>query len=89
MLENFSHPTIVTLKIPAPMYINRPAKPLQQRIKHYATASDTLDFFNQLTSQDLLETIESTLPEHRKRLFPPTETLSMFLTQALKPDRSC
>lgn len=33
--------------------------------------------------------MESTLPEHRERLFPPTETLSMFLAQALKPDRSC
>ncbi len=29
------------------------------------------------------------LPEHRERLFPPTETLSMFLGQALSDDRSC
>lgn len=89
MMENFSRQTIVTIKMPAPIYINRSIQPLQQRIKHYATASDAFDFFNQLTSQDLLETIESTLPEHRERLFPPTETLSMFLAQALKPDRSC
>jgi len=88
-MENFSRQTIVSIKMPAPMYINRSTQPLQQRIKHYATASDAFDFFNQLTSQDLLETIESTLPEHRERLFPPTETLSMFLAQALKPDRSC
>jgi hypothetical protein len=33
--------------------------------------------------------MESSLPEHRERLFSPTETLSMFLAQALKPDRSC
>lgn len=89
MMENFSRQTIVTILMPASMYINRSIQPLQHRIKHYATASDSFDFFNQLTSQDLLETIESTLPEHRERLFPPTETLSMFLAQALKPDRSC
>jgi hypothetical protein len=89
MMENFSRQTIVTIKMPASQYINRSIQPLQQRIKHYATASNAFDFFNQLTSQDLLETLESTLPEHRERLFPPTETLSMFLAQALKPDRSC
>ena len=61
----------------------------QQRVRHYATASDAFDFFNLLTSLELLETLESLLPDHRERLFPPTETLSMFLAQALKPDRSC
>lgn len=29
------------------------------------------------------------MPEHRERLFPPTETLAMFLGQALHADRSC
>jgi len=29
------------------------------------------------------------LPAHRERLFPPTETLSMFMAQALSADRSC
>ena len=29
------------------------------------------------------------MPPHRKRLFPPTETLSMFVAQALSADRSC
>lgn len=29
------------------------------------------------------------MPEHRERLYPPTETLSMFLAQALSEDRSC
>ena len=37
----------------------------------------------------MLETVESLLPGHRERLFPPTETLSMFLAQALSADRSC
>lgn len=71
------------------MHITRSAKSQQQRLKHYVAASDAFSFFNQLTSPKLLETLESTLPEHRERLFPPTETLSMFLAQALRPDRSC
>ena len=53
------------------MHIIHSAKPQQQRIKHYVAASDAFSFFNQLTSPELLETMESTLPEHRERLFPP------------------
>ena len=71
------------------MHINRSALSKQHRVQHYAAASDAFDFFNMLTSPDLLDTLETSLPEHRERLFPPTETLSMFLAQALKPDRSC
>jgi hypothetical protein len=37
----------------------------------------------------LLDEVEKRLPEHRERLFPPTETLAMFVTQALSADRSC
>ncbi len=59
------------------------------RVRHYAAALDTFGFFNRLTSPDLFDAWEATLPEHRERLFPPTETLSLFRAQALKPDRSC
>lgn len=89
MVVNLSRQTLITTLLPASMHLNCSAKSKQHRIKHYATTSDAFSFFNQLTSPELLETIESTLPEHRERLFPPTETLSMFLAQALKPDRSC
>ena len=65
------------------------AKLQQQNIKQYAQNSDALSFFNQLTSPELLKTLESQLPEHRERLYPPTETLSMFLAQTLNEDRSC
>jgi hypothetical protein len=71
------------------MYINRSAKSQQQRIKHHASVSDAFSFFNQLTSPELFDITEMALPEHRERLFPPTETLSMFLAQGLRPDRSC
>ncbi len=61
----------------------------QRRIRDYGANSDSYDFFNLLTGPQLLEQVESLLPEHRERLFPPTETLSMFLAQALSADRSC
>src|SRR5690625_4903295 len=61
----------------------------QQRIRHHAQSLDSHGFFNLLTSPDLLDSVESLLPEHRERLFPPTETLSLFLTQAMSADRSC
>jgi len=50
----------------------------------------TYAFFNILTGPQLFDSVERLLPEnHRERLFPPTETLSMFLTQTVSPDRSC
>ena len=61
----------------------------QKRLHHHAANNDAYSFFNLLTSPELLDTVESLLPEHRERLFPPTETLSMFLAQAMSADRSC
>lgn len=61
----------------------------QRRIRDRASNSDSYDFFNMLTSPELLDQVEILLPDHRERLFPPTETLSMFLAQALSSDRSC
>src|SRR3989338_1020485 len=61
----------------------------QQRIRRRADQSDAFAFFNLLTSPELLDQVEFLLPEHRERLFPPTDTLSMFLSQALSADRSC
>jgi len=61
----------------------------QRRVHQRANQSDSYTFFNLLTSPELLDRVESLLPDHRERLFPPTETLSMFLSQALSADRSC
>ena len=65
--------------------------PAQQRRRIHARVAhtDSYAFFNLLTGPEFLEQVESRLPEHRERLFPPTETLSMFLAQALSADRSC
>jgi hypothetical protein len=45
--------------------------------------------FNLLIGPQLFDRVEALLPGHRARLFPPTETLSMFLAQALSADGSC
>jgi len=63
--------------------------PQQRRVRHHASNSDPYTFFNLLTGPDLLDDVEALLPEHRERLFPPTETLSMFLAQAMNADRGC
>jgi hypothetical protein len=55
----------------------------------HAANSNAYAFFNLLTGPQFFEQVESLLPPHRERLFPPTETLSMFLSQALSADRSC
>lgn len=72
------------------MHANHNARTSQQhRVRKQAEDSDAYAFFNLLTSEKLLDKVESLLPDHRERLFPPTETLSMFMAQALSADRSC
>jgi hypothetical protein len=59
------------------------------RIGRQAKATQAVEFFNILTSPQLLDTTEALLPEHRERLYPPTVTLSMFMRQVLEADGSC
>jgi hypothetical protein len=61
----------------------------QQQIRRQLGQSDAFAFFNILTGPELFDPLEALLPMHRERLFPPTETLAMFLRQALSEDRSC
>ena len=61
----------------------------QRRVKKHAQEIGATDFFNLLTSRELLDTVEELSPPFRERRFPPTETLSMFLSQAMSADRSC
>lgn len=69
--------------------IYNPRRQQQQRVHAYRQQSSSYTFFNLLTSEALLSTVEELLPEHRERLYPPTETLSLFLAQAVSADRSC
>jgi len=67
----------------------RPATGQQKRVGHCASNADSYAMFNLLTGPQLLDRVEELLPKHRERLFPPTETLSMFVAQALSADGSC
>jgi Transposase DDE domain len=68
----------------------RNARAQQQRcVRSQVHKNDAYAFFNLLTGPELFDKVESMLPQHRERRFPPTETLSMFLAQALSADRSC
>src|SRR5688572_33275503 len=61
----------------------------RRRVRGRVEASSAMEFFNVLTSPEMLELTEGHLPEHRERLYPPTVTLAMFLRQALSADVSC
>ena len=61
----------------------------QRHVLAQSKRTDSYAFFNLLTGAQLYDDVEALLPEHRERLFPPTETLSMFLAQVLSPDGSC
>lgn len=61
----------------------------QHRIGDHAQRLHAYDFFNLLTGDTLLEQVEQHLPPHRERLYPPTDTLSLFMAQTLNPDGAC
>lgn len=61
----------------------------QRRVRKQVHKSDAYAFFNVLTGAQWLDKVESLLPPHRERQYPPTETLAMFMAQALSADGSC
>ena len=65
------------------------AKKHQQHRVNLHRNNDSLQVFNLLTSPELFDEVEASLPEHRERLFPPTETLSLFMAQVMSADKSC
>jgi hypothetical protein len=66
------------------MHSTRTSHHQQSRIKNFQSKCHSDQFFNLLTSDALLSKVEELLPTHRERRYPPTETLSMFLTQELR-----
>jgi hypothetical protein len=71
-------------------YPNLASQKLQQSYaRKLVSQTDCQTIFNLLTSPDLFKKVESLLPEHRERRFPPTETLSMFIAQVFQQDPSC
>ena len=72
------------------MHANARAHQFQRRrVQERAKLMDSHEFFNLLTSAELFDVLEQHLPERRERRYAPTETLSMFLSQAMSADRSC
>lgn len=61
----------------------------QRRVGEHAGRLHAYDFFNLLTRDALLDQVERHLPPHRERLYPPTDTLSLFMAQSLNPDGAC
>ena len=76
-------------KEPAGVQTTYRATGLQQRVRRHLGNADSYAMFNLLTGPESFDRVEALVPEHRERLFPPTETLSMFLAQALSADGSC
>lgn len=62
------------------------SKSQQKQVADHVRATDCYGFFNLLTSPEILDVVEAQLPEHRERLYPPSLTLSLFITQALSSD---
>ena len=63
-----------------------PAARQQRRLDRHVQDSDSDAFFNLLTGPRLLNEVEALLADYHERLFPPTETLSMFLAQVLSTE---
>lgn len=72
------------------MHPNRHLRSRQRRrMRRHIRSTDAYAFFDLLTDTATLDHVELLLPAHRERLLPPTETLAMFMAQALNADRSC
>lgn len=72
------------------MHDNRdPGRHQRHRIALRARSVHAVDFFNLLTGPALLDRVDEQLPPHRERLYPPIDTLSLFMAQTLHADASC
>ena len=71
------------------MHRNRRARLQQRRTLRQIRETDAYTFFDLLTDDATLDQVESLLPPHCERWLPPTETLAMFMAQAINADRSC
>ena len=72
------------------MYPNRQLQRQQQnRVKNHIKNTHANAFSELLSEPELLDQLETLVPPHRERLFPPKETLAMFIGQVMSADRSC
>jgi len=88
--EQYRDQTKYCTKEPAEM--NPITKIFKQQEKRAVRALKSNSFNtirNLITQEKFTQTIQSKLPKHRRRLYAPIETLSMFVSQALSQDGSC
>lgn len=72
------------------MHANQRAAEQQLRcVERHARRAAAATMFNRLTAPELLAGVEARSAADRERLYPPTETLSMFVAQVLSADGSC
>lgn len=60
-----------------------------RRFQDHAALYSAVDWFEALASPDVSGDRRACLPDYRERMFPPLETLSMFIAQAVSADGSC
>ncbi|MDB5903383.1 MAG: family transposase [Betaproteobacteria bacterium] len=65
------------------------ARTQQQRMVNQLRHSGSAAFVEVLAGPQLGDTLQSLMRGHRRRIFTPVETLSMFMAQALSADRGC
>src|SRR5688572_18853820 len=68
--------------------VRRALHELKGQVQKVVQKADSLAFYNLLSSPQLLEKLESLLPQYRERKYPPLVTLAMFLGQVLSADAS-
>jgi Transposase DDE domain len=61
----------------------------QKKLQYHANNLNSSDFVDLLSSDTLTATIKEHVPQFREQIYTPTQTLSMFVAQALNEDRSC
>lgn len=60
----------------------------QKTFQNHANNFNSSDFVDLLSSDELAATIKEHVPLFREQIYTPTQTLSMFIAQALNEDRS-
>jgi hypothetical protein len=61
----------------------------QLQIANFIEKTEASAFYNLLNGSELSDAMENFLPAHRMRVYTPSVTLSMFLSQVLSKDCSC
>jgi len=60
-----------------------------KQLKHFIGNIQSYTLLNVLTDHSLTETVNSLVPKYRESIYPPLETLSMFMSQVLSSDGGC